>query len=112
MKTSEVIFVSAPYTHSDKDVVNYRMKVVTETLAQLASIGKVGISPLLMHFCLNTGIQLPSDFEFWKNYSLTLLSKSDLVMVLLLPGWAESEGVKEEINLAYELKIPVIYQDI
>ena len=39
-----------------------------------------------------------------------MLSKSDALVVLTLPGWAESSGVQSEIFFAEERDIPISYQ--
>lgn len=110
MVTPPLIYVAAPYNDPDPTVVQRRMDTVTYELAVLASKGSVAFSPLLMHFCLNTGIELPSDYKFWENFCLTMLSKSDALVVLTLPGWAESSGVQSEISFAKGRDIPIFHQ--
>jgi hypothetical protein len=104
-----IIYLAAPYGHSDPAVIETRMSAVTRHLAELAAEGKVAFSPLLMHFCLNSGIDLPGDYEFWKNFCLTMLRKSDILLVLALPGWEESVGVLDEIEFAKAFNIPIEY---
>jgi hypothetical protein len=110
MVTPPLIYVAAPYNDPDPTVVQRRMDTVTYELAVLALKGSVAFSPLLMHFCLNTGIELPSDYKFWENFCLTMLSKSDVLVVLTLPGWAESSGVQSEISFAKGRDIPIFHQ--
>lgn len=109
---SDIIFVSSPYTSDDPLVVELRMQALTRYLATLASENKVAFSPLLMHFCLDSGVDLPSDFDFWANFCLNLLYKCDVVHVLKLAGWDKSKGVLTEIAFAEENDIPVVYVDI
>lgn len=104
-----LIYLAAPYNDPDPEVVQGRMTIVTYELARLASEGSVAFSPLLMHYCLNAGIELPSDYKFWKNYCLTMLRKSDKLYVLTLPGWENSPGVQSEIRAASEWGIPLSY---
>jgi hypothetical protein len=110
MVTPPLIYVAAPYNDPDPVIVQRRMETVTYELAVLASKGSVAFSPLLMHFCLNTGIELPSDYNFWENFCLTMLSKSDALVVLTLPGWVGSSGVQSEISFAKDIDIPISYQ--
>lgn len=102
-----MIYLAAPYGHEDSRVVEIRMASVTKQLAVYAKEGKVATSPLLMHFCLNSGIDLPGDFDFWKDYCFGILEKSDEVHVLCLEGWNTSVGVIAEVYKALELGIPV-----
>jgi len=104
--SSNLIYVSSPYTHSDSSVVENRMKCVTKYLAQLSAERKIAFSPLFMHYCFDCGVELPKDYDFWRNHCLTLLSKSDVMHVLLLPGWDDSIGVKDEMDFALAHNIP------
>lgn len=103
----ELIYVAAPYTHPDPVVVEGRMYALERHLAHLSADRKVAFSPLLMHYCLDRGIELPGDYGFWRNHCLTLLSKSDVLDVLMLPEWNASEGVADEIEFAKANGIPV-----
>lgn len=53
-----------------------------------------------------------TDFSYWKNIDLHWISKSDVVLVLTLPGWKESKGVQAEIRYAKKHKIPVKYNQL
>lgn len=46
------------------------------------------------------------DYEFWLEASISLLKTCDVLV--LVPGWENSSGVKKEIELAKDLGIPVI----
>jgi hypothetical protein len=106
---SKVIYLAAPYTDPDPKVVQSRMHEVHLALARYASEGHAIFTPLLMHHCLNVGIDLPSDFSFWERYCMAFLAKSDYLLVLCLPGWETSKGVQREIEEAKKLKIPIIH---
>lgn len=108
---ASLIYLAAPYGHPDPSVTEARMGAVTRELAELVAKGHTAFSLLLMHFCLNSGVDLPGDYGFWRNYCLTILAKSDILRVLTLPGWYESPGVSDEINFARENRIPVEFSD-
>ena len=52
------------------------------------------------------------DDEWWYEYDVGWLEHCDELIVLMLPGWAESKGVRIEIEAAEELDIPVSYADL
>lgn len=52
---------------------------------------------------------LPTDFEFWRQYDKAIISRCSELWVLTLPGWSESVGVAAEIEIANRLSIPVRY---
>lgn len=104
-----MIFISAPYSHKEKNVENERYKHICHYAAYLFSNNKLVLSPVMIgHPCLDFA-KLPGDFAFWKNYSIELLSKCDELHVLQLDEWKESIGVTYEIGYANEKNIPVKY---
>jgi len=109
---SELIFISSPYTHEDKSVVEDRLIKVSNFAAKIVSEGKVVISPIVYGHTLLTFHKMPSDWEFWQNYCETLITKSDKMIVLMLDGWEESDGVKGEIEFATELGLPIEYIEL
>ena len=111
MSTEPLIYLAAPYSHPNPAVTEGRMAAITRHLAELAADGKVAFSPLLMHYCLDSGVELPGDYGFWRNYCLTLLGKSDILRVLKLPGWDDSPGVLDEVEFAKGANIPIEYFD-
>ena len=107
-----MIYLAAPYNHPEAWVVENRMRYVERALAYYAAAGTPATSPLLMHHCLNTGIKLPSTFEFWENLCADYWVKCDSLVVLTLPGWWRSTGVRKELSWAKRDCKPVSYLDI
>ena len=101
-------YLAAPYTDVDKAVVEERIKKVCIADANLMRAGIFTTSPLLKHLILQHA-DLPSSFEYWRDYSMTLLCTVDQVIVLMLPGWEESVGVTAEIKMAKYLDLPIRY---
>ncbi len=106
---SKLIFVSSPYTHKDKEVVNKRYEDVSKYAGKLVSEGKTTFSPITYGHVLCGFQEMPTDFEFWKNFCFDFLNKCDEFHVLMLDGWEESVGVKAEIEYAERLEIPIVY---
>ena len=52
---------------------------------------------------------LPSDWRFWARMDREYLARCDVLAVLTLHGWQESIGVQAEIELARELRMPVVF---
>jgi len=52
---------------------------------------------------------LPGGWDFWKEYDFTFIEWCDELHVLMLDGWQNSTGVKEEVELARQLKKPIVY---
>lgn len=109
---SKLIFVSSPYGHPNPDVVEENYLKVTKFVSQLCSNGQVAISPITYGHTLLKYKKMPSDWEFWKNFCVTLLTKCDEMIVYKMDGWDKSNGVAEEIRVATNLGIKIKYVDM
>lgn len=102
-----LVYVAAPYSHEHPEVVAGRMHAFDAAIARLLLEGECfPISPLMNHAIIGRH-NIPGDWTFWQNYSRRLLARCDEVLVLDLPGWAESAGVTGEIELARSLSMEV-----
>lgn len=106
----ELVYLAAPYTHADPNVVAARMKTLCIVDAALMKQGVMTASPLLKHFLLEHS-DLPGDWNYWKDYAEILLSRCDKMVVVTMSGWEESTGVQAEIMLCERFNIPVEYLD-
>lgn len=101
-------FFSGPYSDSDPNVVDERMRLFYETVANLSAKHVYGTSPLLLVPCLKYNKSLGSDYSFWKDYCEQLITICDELIVFdHIPGWDKSSGVKAEIEFAISLGIKV-----
>ncbi len=104
-----MIYIASPYSHTDKEVVEYRVKTVAQYSAKLLINKQPSISPITVGTTILKYSDLPSDFAFWKQFSLDLLSVCTEIHVLTLDGWEESIGVHAEIKYAEEHNITITY---
>ena len=101
-------YLAAPYTHKLAAVVEQRMMDLCKADAALMKRGVFTASPLLKHYIV-THETLPTDFEYWQEYSVELMQRCDFLLVLMLDGWDQSRGVLAEIRDAERLGMPVYY---
>lgn len=107
-----MIYVAAPYSHTDPEVVKQRMVMFARVMAKIIEDGKHPVSPLMNHFLADkVEINFPLSWAFWEEYSYQLLTRCDIVYVITMPGWQESAGVQGEIALAVSMGTPVEYID-
>lgn len=81
-----------------------------QAAAWLKGLGFSVLSPVAMgHAVVSSlaGASLPVEFSGWRHECLVLLSMSDAVLVLDLPGLNESRGVDAELGHAARLGLPV-----
>jgi len=104
-----MIYVASPYSHEDGKIREERYEKVTKYVADLVSKGHVAISPITYGHSLLKYKKMPTDFKFWENFCLDLLSKSDIMYVYKMDGWINSKGIQMEIKYAEENNIPIVY---
>lgn len=102
-------YLASPYTHPDPTVREQRFHAACATAAQLMREGHVVFSPVAHSHPL-TAYGLPGDWAFWERHDRVHLERCDEVVVLMLDGWEESEGVQAEIAVAQRLGKPVSYR--
>lgn|SRR4030067_468112 len=105
------IYLASPYTDKDPQVRELRYEIVEKIAASLMQQGFHIFSPIVHCHPMAVKYSLPKEIDFWHEYDRMMLSKSALVLVARIDGWRESKGVAFEMNLARELKIPVVYID-
>lgn len=100
------IYLAAPY--SDDPLRGYVES--SKAAARLMDAGNVVFSPLShSHPISHHGKLDPMDHAFWLHQDLSWLRECDVLMVLQLPGWEISKGVRREIDYAGTLQIPVVF---
>ena len=101
---SPLIYLAAPFSHPDPEVSRGRLKEVNGYAAHLLSRGILAFSPL------SHGAQLDSPDipdSVWYELGLRIMRGCDELWLLALDGWEDSEGVRMELERAWELDIPV-----
>lgn len=108
--TGHLVYLASPYTHSDPAVQEARFHAVCRHAAGMMRGGVRVFSPIAhTHPIAVHG--LPGDWDFWKEYDRGFIEMCAEVLVLMLPGWDQSKGVRAEIAIARELGKPVRYVD-
>lgn len=101
-------YLASPYSHPDPMVRQQRADATCRAAAELIRQGKVVFSPIA-HSDTLCRYGLPLDWGFWQHIDRRFLEACDEVAVLLLAGWQDSVGVKEELAIARELGKPVTF---
>lgn len=92
-----MIYLAAPYNDPDPAVVQARIEIIYHAMAELMKEGKHVVTPLFMHEIV-VRHKLDSTYEYWEDYCLDVLKRCDRMIILCLPGWTESRGIKGEIE--------------
>ena len=110
MKNKKLVYIASPYSHDDDRVRYENYLKVTKIASKVVSSGSVAISPITYGHIIAEHSEMPTDWNFWSDFCLTLLSRCDTILVCNnMVGWDKSRGVKEEIEFAKNNGIKVEY---
>ena len=102
-------YLAAPYRHPSETIQDARLEVVSRVAASLTDIDRRVFCPLTYaQALLDHGFD-DKDDQWWYEYGVDWLPHCDELVILMLPGWAESEGVRIKIEAAKELGIRISY---
>lgn len=108
---SNTIYLACPYNHSSSEVRAGRYTLVTKVAANLISRGHTVFSPIThSHPIAEHG--LPGGWDYWQTFDRIILSVCGKLWVLKLDGWDRSEGVREEIKTAEEMRLEIRYLEL
>jgi len=104
------VYLAGPYTHQDPNVRQARVERVTQTAAWLSRHNAV-YSPLTHGHALAEALprEAVHDHAFWMRQCFPLLRPASALYVLPLEGWAESKGLRAEMDFAEVLRIPIVF---
>jgi hypothetical protein len=103
-------YLACPYTHRDAGVQEARYIHATRAAAWLMDIMPWNVfSPITHSHPLHTIAGMRGDWPFWKQVDKQYLRLSERLVVLTLPGWDDSVGVKAEIEIARAEGVPLWY---
>lgn len=103
-------YLAIPYSHYDPEVKQWRYEQVTAAAAFLISKGFSSVySPITHTHPVDRVMAVKSDHAFWvQKFDLPFLLNSKKLMILTLPGWELSTGIRLEMQTAQEAGIPIV----
>lgn len=102
-----LIYLASPYSSTHRVVVQQRQMWAEWTTVKIVESGRVVFSPIAHCHNLAERYGLPGDINYWQKYDSLFIEKCDMLWVLMLPGYAQSRGLRHDIELAYDLNKPV-----
>lgn len=107
-----MIYLASPYSSIDARVREDRFRAAARHAAMLVKRGEHVFSPVVhSHPIAIYGTDVPTHFAFWREFDRRMLAHCDFLRVLRLDGWDESLGVQQEILIATEYQMPIMYED-
>ena len=105
----KLIYLATPYSHPCPTIRAARFRVVTAVAAKMMREGEIVFSPITHCHPMAEAGGLPTEWAFWQVYDELMITKCQLMVVVMQVGWKESVGVQREIAIAEENDIPVEY---
>jgi hypothetical protein len=106
-----MIYLASPFSHSNPEIVRYRIEQTQNAIAFLLQNNIYAWSPIIQTYEVNIRHSLPTDADFWKNYNFDFMRRADAMYLLELEGWETSKGLKMEIEFCKHVGLPLYYID-
>lgn len=100
-------YLASPYSHEFYDIMDERAKLASHCAAWMVRNDAPCYAPIAFWHHITVEYKMPTDAANWRNVNMTFLRHAIGVRVLLIDGWKESKGVKEEVEEAKRLNMPV-----
>ena len=108
----KLIYLASPYSHSDVEVQRQRFEKIMGITAKLMKEGHYIYSPITATHPMAVAHELPTDWNYWKNYLELVLPKCNELWVAKMDGWDKSKGVAGEVELAQKCGMPITYLEV
>ena len=98
---THVVYIAGPYRAANAWLVERNVRAAEALALEVAELGAVPLCPHTMtrHF------EGTLTEQYWLDATLELMRRCDVV--LLVPGWKQSEGTRGEVAEAVRLGLPV-----
>ncbi len=100
-----------PYSSKIEGVTEERFEKALKLASFLMLQNIHIISPVLQGHVIVKKYKVPSDWAYWEEYCVKVMSACDSILIFKLSGWQESSGVKGENEEARKLKLPIYFID-
>lgn len=104
-----MIYLACPYSHPNPKVRHWRFKKANKAACSLMQRKLHVFSPISHCHPIALEGDLPLGWQDWAEYDYEMLSHCSELIVLMLDGWKESEGVQAEIEIAKTLGLDILY---
>jgi hypothetical protein len=107
MMRNSLIYLASPYSKYPEGREE-AFKTVCKKAGELMNLGWNIFCPIAhSHPIEQSGATIDNSHGFWLKQDFAVLERCDELFVYKMPGWEESFGVQEEMNVAQRLGIPI-----
>lgn len=113
LNSDKVYYLASPYSHDSNFIKELRYQAIACVAARLIKDHHLILLEPIASCHQKSGLyDMPTGYEYWKTRDRKMIELSDGIIVCMLPGWKESEGVTDEIEYAESLGKDLIYLPI
>lgn len=109
---NDLIYLASPYSHPDAAVREARFHAVCRAAAFYLKRGICVFSPIAHSHPIAVAGRMETGFTCWKMFDSLMMDRCDSMIVLMLDGWKESQGIAEEIAYMESAGKPVMYVEL
>lgn len=106
MQRVEIAYLASPFTHPEDAIQRARHQAIAWIAHWLHIQKRFVYSPIVHNIPLGD-LGVGHSWDHWQHFDRSMVSRCDTLIVAKLPGWDRSIGVKEEMELAQSLGIPI-----
>lgn len=107
---TDLVYLACPYTHDDPLVRQNRFMAANGMAARLLHRGIMVFSPIT-HSHLLAAYGFPPGWDYWEPWGREYLAVCKAMVLLRLPGWEDSIGVRAEMEIMCEADKPIYFVD-
>ena len=112
---SNIIYLASPYSDYSREkeaVMALRFHLTVIAAGGMIAEGYMVYSPIVHNHLIAVNMKMPTGWVFWKNHDVEMLKAASVMYILQLPGWENSFGIQEEMEIAKRLEIPIAYKAV
>jgi len=108
MELLELEYLGLPYSTKNNYLQDFRAKVADIISTDLVvKQGRAIYSPISSWHYIACKYNMPTNYEFWEKLNLSFLKQCKKLLIVTLPGWETSIGLRGEIEFAEEHGIEI-----
>lgn len=108
---NELIYLASPFTTDDLFEKEMRFLAACDASGFLMQQDRVVFSPIAHGWPIAKIRNISTDWSYWEKACTVMLERCQVIIVLMLPGWKESTGVKDELKIAKKLGLKIQFMN-
>lgn len=111
-RAHDLVYLACPYSHASMDVRLARFEASAHAAAYLIHQGMFVYSPITMTHPIDLVLAEEGDTmgsDYWCDFDEAFMSVCSEMIILVIPGWDQSRGIKREAEFFASAGKPVRY---